>query len=54
MIFSDYLRNEMQSTKWGRMRINYDLVAQVIKAKESRDFFEPNEKPKIKIQSTVK
>ena len=34
MIYSDYLRDEMQSTKWDRMRIDYNLVEQVIRAKE--------------------
>jgi hypothetical protein len=53
MIYSHYLQSENQSTKWDRMRVNYELVEQVIKAKELHESGF-NKKPKLKIQSTVK
>ncbi len=52
MIFLDYLKNDFQSTKWGRMRVNYSLLEQVIRAKE---YSEETKQPKktLAIQSTV-
>ena len=51
MIFSPFHRNNLQSTKWGRVRVNYDLVEAIILAKE---YFEPSETKRVlNIQSTV-
>ena len=51
MRFSPFYRNDLQSTKWGRTRINYDLVEAIMIAKE---FFEPNTtKRTLSIQKTV-
>lgn len=36
MYYSNYLEHESQSSKWDRVRIDYDLVKQIIKAKESQ------------------
>jgi len=51
MKFSPFYRNDLQSTKWGRIRINYDLVEAIMLAKE---YFEPSTtKRTLSIQSTV-
>lgn len=50
MIFSDFLRNEMQSTKWDRVRVDYDLVEQIIRAKEALADQE-TKKSKIKVRT---
>jgi len=52
MIFLDYLKNDSQSTKWDRMRINYNLLEQVIRAKEYSDEIKQPKKA-LSIQSTV-
>lgn len=51
MRFSPFYRNDLQSTKWGRTRINYELMEAILIAKE---YFEPNAtKRTLSIQSTV-
>tara|TARA_B110000503_G_C7165715_1_gene421826 strand:- start:3215 stop:3388 length:174 start_codon:yes stop_codon:yes gene_type:complete len=51
MRFSPFYKSNLQSTKWGRVRINYDLVEAVMLAKE---YFEPSTTKRIlNIQSTV-
>ena len=51
MKFSPFYRNDLQSTKWGRIRINYDLVEAIMLAKE---YFEPSTtKRTLSIKSTV-
>ena len=45
-------RKEFQLTKWNRFRINYDLLAQVLIAKDCVDDSKPVKKP-LSIQSTV-
>lgn len=52
MIFLDYLKNEYQSTKWGRMRIDYGLLERVIHAKEYSDT-EPKSKTKLKVKTVI-
>ena len=52
MIFLDYLKNDSQSTKWGRMRVNYNLLEQVIRAKEWSDS-EPKPKSKLKVRTVI-
>lgn len=34
MYYSNYLESESQSSKWDRVRIDYDLVKKIIQAKE--------------------
>lgn len=51
-MFSLFFKNELQSTKWGRVRINYDHLEQVLKAKEYQN--EPSNKKPLSIQSTVR
>lgn len=34
MIYSDYLENETHSSKWDRVRMNYDHAIKVLRAKE--------------------
>ena len=34
MIYSNYLESESQSSKWDRVRVDYNLMKQVLKAKE--------------------
>lgn len=50
MIFLDYLKNEYQSTKWGRMRIDYGLLERVIHAKEYSNM---KPKPKLKVKTVI-
>lgn len=35
MIYSHYYESENQSTKWNRVRVNYELIAKVIRYRES-------------------
>jgi hypothetical protein len=50
MIYSHYLQSENQSTKWDRVRVNYELVEKLIKHKEALgNNYIPNKiKPLIK------
>ena len=50
MIYSHYLQSENQSTKWDRVRVNYDLVNQIIKHREALgdDYVPKKIKPLIK------
>ena len=51
MMFSPFFRNDLQSTKWGRTRINYDLVEAIMIAKE---YYKPSDKKRVlNIQKTV-
>jgi hypothetical protein len=51
MIFSPFFRNDLQSTKWGRTRVNYDLVEAIMIAKE---YYKPSDKKRVlNIQKTV-
>lgn len=51
MRFSPFYRNDLQSTKWGRTRINYDLMEAIMIAKE---YYEPSTtKRTLSIQKTV-
>lgn len=36
MIHSDYFEHELQSSKWDRVRVDYDLVKRILKAKEEQ------------------
>ena len=40
MYYSNYLEQESQSSKWDRVRVDYDLVKRVLKAKEYMAFSE--------------
>ena len=53
MIFLDYLKNDSQSTKWGRVRVNYSLLEQVIQAKEYMDLREQKSKSKLKVKTVI-
>jgi hypothetical protein len=46
MIYSEYFHEPIQSSKWDRMRINYDLVLRVIQAKERANNKKPDNNPK--------
>jgi hypothetical protein len=51
MIYSEYLTDEAPSSKWEKMRINYDLLKQVLKVKEhlGADYMaKPNSNLKVK------
>lgn len=50
MIYSNYFEHEEQSSKWDRVRVNYDLVKQVIKAKEYQASNESKRDTKIKVK----
>jgi hypothetical protein len=51
MRFSPFYKNDLQSTKWGRTRVNYDLVEAIMLAKE---YFEPSTTKRVlNIQKTV-
>lgn len=52
MFLNIQFKKEFQSTKWGRVRINFDLLEQVLRVKEYSD---ETKKPKkvLSIQSTV-
>lgn len=55
MIYSNFFEHEAQSTKWNRMRVDYDLVERIIRAKEALADQEADEKKcKLKIQTTIK
>lgn len=46
MYYSNYLEHESQSSKWDRVRVDYDLVKQILKAKESQTYTQnKNDKP---------
>lgn len=54
MRHSEFLTNETQSSKWNRVRFNYELLKQVLKAKEHAESdycSKPN--PNLKISSTA-
>ena len=34
--YSKYFDSDSQSSKWDRVRVNYDLIAKVIEAKENQ------------------
>lgn len=49
MIFSKFLTTDMQMSKFGRLRMNYDLYEKVIQAKELADgYIKKNNELKIK------
>jgi hypothetical protein len=51
MYYSNYLEHESQTSKWDRVRVDYNLVKQVLQAKEHQT---QQTKPKqVKVQSTV-
>lgn len=52
MILSMFCKNEAQSTKWNRLRINYDLLERVLRAKEYMDN-EPKPKQKLRIKTVI-
>jgi len=52
MFLNIYFKKEFQSTKWGRNRINYDLLEQVLRVKEYSDEVK-QPKRALNIQSTV-
>lgn len=52
MILSMFCKNEAQSTKWNRLRINYDLLERVLRAKEYMDD-EPKPKPNLKVRTVI-
>ena len=49
MIFSKFLTTDMQMSKFGRLRMNYDLYEKVIQAKELADgYIKKNNELKVK------
>ena len=49
MIFSKFLTTDMQMSKFGRLRMNYDLYERVIQAKElANGYVKKNNELKIK------
>lgn len=52
MFLNIYFKKEFQSTKWGRVRVDYDLLEQVLRVKEYSDETKQPKKA-LSIQSTV-
>jgi len=52
MYYSNYLEHESQTSKWDRVRVDYDLVKKVLQAKEYQT--QQTKSNQVKIQSTVK
>ena len=48
MIYSDYFEHESQSSKWDRVRVDYELVKRVIKAKEYQAYNESKKESESK------
>jgi hypothetical protein len=55
MIPLDYFKNDVQSTKWGRMRFDFNLLERVVNAKEYVDenISPPPSKPKLKVKTVI-
>jgi hypothetical protein len=55
MIPLDYFKNDVQSTKWGRMRFDFNLLERVVNAKEYMDenIPTPPSKPKLKVKTVI-
>lgn len=47
IIYSNYLEQESQSSKWDRVRVDYELVKKVLRAKEYQTYTK-GKKPKQK------
>jgi hypothetical protein len=54
MIYSEYFQESVQSSKWDRMRIDYDLVLKVIQAKERENSKKSDVNPKSIIKLNTK
>ena len=52
MFLNSFFKKEFQSTKWGRTRIDYGLLEQVLRVKEYTDEVKQPKKV-LSIQSTV-
>ena len=50
MIYSDYFEHESQSSKWDRVRVDYDLVKRIIKAKEYQAYDESVKANKLRVK----
>lgn len=46
LMYSKYLDSESHSSKWDRVRVNYDLVLRIIEAKETQDKLINSNQPK--------
>ena len=48
MYYSNYLEHESQSSKWDRVRVDYELVKRVLKAKEFQNYTKTKNDSKTK------
>jgi len=50
MIYSEYFEHETQSSKWDRVRVDYDLVKRIVKAKEYKAYTDSKQANDLKIK----
>jgi len=53
MIFSQFFKNEMQMSKFGRLRMNYNQYEKVIQAKEIVQNYQPKPNHNLKIRTVI-